>query len=177
MENGNWQRVQEWMELYSDRIIRVVYLIVDDYHLAEEITQEVFVKAYKSINSFRGESSPYTWLYRIALNLTRNALKRKSKVSFLLLNQEEKDVLAEPLEEKVVRLAIRKKIRDCIRMLPLIYREVIVLYYLDDLKISEIARVLQQPEGTVKSKLSRGKERLEEIMRKEGLEYGEERTI
>lgn len=177
MENGNWQRVQEWMELYSDRIIRVVYLIVDDYHLAEEITQEVFVKAYKSINSFRGESSPYTWLYRIALNLTRNALKRKSKVSFLFLNQEEKDVLAEPLEEKVVRLAIRKKIRDCIRMLPLIYREVIVLYYLDDLKISEIARVLQQPEGTVKSKLSRGKERLEEIMRKEGLEYGEERTI
>jgi RNA polymerase sigma-70 factor (ECF subfamily) len=177
LEVYSWQKIEKWMELYGDRIIRVVYLILNDYHLAEEITQEVFIRAYNSMDSFRGESSPYTWLYRIALNLSKNSLKRKAKISFLPLNmgKKEKDVLAEPLDEKVIRLATGKKLRDCVLELPLIYREVIILRYFDDLKISEIAHILFQPEGTVKSKLSRGRELLEAIMRKEGLEYGEER--
>jgi RNA polymerase sigma-70 factor (ECF subfamily) len=177
LEACSWQKVEEWMELYGDRIIRVVYLILDDYHLAEEITQEVFIRAYNSMDSFRGESSPYTWLYRIALNLSKNSLKRKAKISFLPLSmrKKEKDVLAEPLDEKVIRLTTGKKLRNCVLELPLIYHEVIILRYFDDLKISEIAHILHQPEGTVKSKLSRGRELLEAIMRKEGLEYGEER--
>lgn len=171
----HWQRVEEWMELYGDRLIRVVCLFTGDYHLAEEITQEVFVKAYNSIESFRGESSPYTWLYRIALNQSKNQLSRRAKIRMLPLDRQEEDLSAEPLEDKVVRLTIGGRVRDCISKLPLIYREVIILHYYDELKVSEIARVLQQPEGTVKSKLSRGRELLENIIRKEGLEYGKER--
>lgn len=183
MADRSWQKVEEWMTLYGDRIIRIVYLIIDDYHLAEEITQEVFVRAYQSLDSFRGESSAYTWLYRIALNLSKNYLQRKARIRFLPWNPEEEknileesnDGLTESLEDKVIKLTLGKKIRDCIQELPLIYREVIILYYFAELKISEIARVVQQPEGTVKSKLSRGRERLENIMRKEGLEYEGER--
>lgn len=176
MENQSWQRVEAWMGLYGDRIVRVVYLIIDDYQLAEEITQEVFVRAYHHLDSFRGESSPYTWLYQIALNLSKNYLNRKAKISFLPLTMKDKepDVLAEPIEDKVVRLSISRKIRGCIKELPLKYREVIILHYYDDQKIAEIARVLKQPEGTIKSKLARGRELLEKIMRKEGLEYGQE---
>lgn len=162
LANCSWQKVDEWMRLYGDRIIRVVYLIIDDYHVAEEITQEVFVRAFKSMNSFRGDSSAYTWLYRIALNLSRNHLNRKSKISFRPLKIEEKeDVLTESPEEKMVRKDLSRKIRDSIMQLSLIYREVIILHYFEDLKVSEIAQVLQQPEGTVKSKLSRGREALE----------------
>ncbi|ATW26792.1 RNA polymerase sigma factor [Candidatus Formimonas warabiya] len=171
--NSGWQKVAEWMKLYGDRIIRVVYLIIDDYHVAEEITQEVFVRAFKSMNSFRGDSSAYTWLYRIALNLSRNHLNHKSKIRFRPLNMEEKeDVFTESPEDKVVRKVMNGKIRASIRQLPLIYREVIILHYFEDLKVAEIAQILQQPEGTVKSKLSRGREALENTLRKEVWEDG-----
>ncbi|WP_347489045.1 sigma-70 family RNA polymerase sigma factor [Desulfoscipio sp. XC116] len=166
--NSSWQKVDEWMRLYGDKIIRVVYLIVNDYHVAEEITQEVFVRVFNSVNSFRGDSSAYTWLYRIALNLSRNHLSRKAKISFRPLKIEEKeDGLTESPEEKVVRKDMHKKIRSSIMQLPLIYREVIILHYFEELKVPEIARVLRQPEGTVKSKLSRGRKALENTLRKE----------
>lgn len=173
MEDRNWQKVDDWMRLYGDRIIRVIYLIIDDYHVAEEITQEVFVKAYKNMDSFRGDSSPYTWLYRIALNLSKNHLKRKSRIWFIIFkNVETETRLTEPLEEKVINMTISAGVRACILKLPLIYREVIILHYFEDLKVSDMARILEQPEGTVKSKLFRGRELLEAIMRKEGLKDG-----
>ncbi len=178
LEDRNWQIIDDWMRQYGDRIIRVVYLIIDDYHLAEEITQEVFVRAYNSLDSFRSESSAYTWLYRIALNLTRNYLNRKFKIRFLPLADEERaDLISEPLEEKAIRLSISQSIRKCIRKLPEIYREVIILHYFEEMKVTEIAQVLQQSEGTVKSRLSRGRESLENMMRKEGLEYGGQRFL
>lgn len=170
MADHNWQQVDEWMRLYGDKIIRLVYLIIDNYHVAEEITQEVFVKAYRNKGSFRGDSSPYTWLYRIALNLSKNYIKRKSRIWFIPFKNEEKENrLTESLEEKVVCKTISAGVRACILKLPLIYREVIILHYFEDLKVSEIARVLGQAEGTVKSKLFRGRKLLKEILRKEGL--------
>ncbi len=176
MEDRSWQKVDEWMRLYGDKIMRAVYLIVDDYHLAEEITQEVFVKSYHSLQAFRGEASPYTWLYRIAINLSRDYLNRKSKIKFLPLLAEEEhlDTLSESLEDEINRLTTGKKIKECIDKLPLIYREVIILHYFEDMKLSDIAQVLKQPEGTIKSKLSRGREFLENTMRKEGLVDEEE---
>lgn len=175
MEDRGWQKVDEWMRQYGDRIMRTVCLMVEDHHLAEEITQEVFVNSYQSLSSFRGDSSPYTWLYRIAINLSRNHLRRKKILRFLPLVDEDRqtDVLQEPLEEKVARVTTGRKVRDCIKQLPLIYREVIILHYYEEMKISEIAEVLQQPEGTVKSKLARGRDSLQNIMRKEGLVYEE----
>ncbi|HHV65351.1 MAG TPA: sigma-70 family RNA polymerase sigma factor [Peptococcaceae bacterium] len=179
MEDLGWQKVVEWMEKYGNRIIRVVYLLVNDYHLAEEITQEVFIQAYNSLESFRGESSPYTWLYRIALNLSKNYLKRKERISFLPFKEEagEEDILTEPVEEQVIKLVAGHRVRECVGQLPLAYREVIILYYYDGLKIAEIAGVLEQPVGTVKSKLSRGRELLEKIFRKEGLGDEEGRGV
>ncbi|MDD2498285.1 MAG: sigma-70 family RNA polymerase sigma factor [Desulfitobacteriaceae bacterium] len=173
MEDRNWQKVDEWMKLYGDRLIRVIYLLINNYHVAEEITQEVFVKAYSNMGSFRGDSSPYTWLYRVALNLSKNHLSRKSRIWFIpFKNVERENRITEPLEDIVISLDINGRVRGCILKLPLIYREVIILYYFEDLKVSEIAQVLEQPEGTVKSKLFRGRELLEDIIRKEGLADG-----
>jgi RNA polymerase sigma-70 factor (ECF subfamily) len=179
LEDLGWQKVEEWMEQYGNRIIRVVYLLVNDYHLAEEITQEVFVQAYNSLGSFRAESSPYTWLYRIALNLSKNYLRRKERISFMPLKEEagEEDILAEPVEEQVIKLVAGHRVRECLGELPVAYREVIILYYYDALKIAEIARLLEQPVGTVKSKLSRGRDLLEIIFRKEGLGDEEGRGV
>lgn len=173
MTKSSWQRVDDWMKLYGDKIIRVVYLITDDYHAAEEITQEAFVRAYKSMDSFRSDSSAYTWLYRIALNLSRNHLRRQSRINIIpLKNYENEDMSTETPEEEVVSRDRNGNLRECVRQLPLIYREVIILHYFEDMKVSEIAALLQQPDGTVKSKLSRGRDLLENLIRKEGLEDG-----
>lgn len=174
MEDQSWQIVGSWMQEYGDRIMRVVYLIIGEYHPAEEITQEVFVKAYNSMKIFRVESSPYTWLYRIAINLSKTYLNRRSKIRFLPLNEDIRaEVVTEPPDEKAVRAGIGRQIRECIGQLPVIYREVIILHYFGEMKIAEIAQVLEQPEGTVKSKLSRGRVLLEDSLRKEGLAGGE----
>jgi len=176
----NWQQVEEWMALYGDRILRMVFLIVDDLHQAEEIAQDVFIKAFENAGNFRGESSPYTWLYRIALNCSRDILKRRRRWRLERWGEDPGLLAAaqpppESLEEQAARRETGRKIRHCISRLPLRYREVIILYYYDDLKISDIARVLEQPEGTVKSHLARGRSALEKLMRKEGLAYVEGR--
>jgi len=178
LEDRSWQVVDMWMRAYGDKLMRVVYLIVHDYHLAEEITQEVFVRAYRSMETFRGDASIYTWLYRIALNLSRNHLSRRSKIRFIPFGHQEKENdLTESLEEKVVQSTVNKQIRNCIRALPVKYREVIILHYFEQMKITEISQILQQPEGTVKSKISRARVLLEKRMRKEGLADDGERSF
>lgn len=171
-----WARIEAWMDCYGDRIMRAVYLIVQDYHQAEEITQDVFMKAYHKLSSFRGESSDYTWLYRIALNLARNNLRRKARIRFLPLDKGELEGedRGERLEDETCRKTVRDNIRRCIARLPLKYREVVVLHYFEDMKIADIANILGQPAGTIKSKLSRGREALEQMLREEGLDHGEE---
>lgn len=172
MAEQDWQRVEAWMALYSDRILRLSFLIVGDLHLAEELTQEVFIKAFENAGNFRGESSPYTWLYRIALNLSRNALRRRRHLRFEPWEEGNRlPVWQESLEDQATRREAGRKIRGCISRLPLRYREVLVLYYYDDRKIADIAKVLEQPEGTIKSRLARGRAALEKAMRKEGLAY------
>lgn len=175
MDEQNWQQVEEWMTLYGDRIIRLVCLVVNDLHLAEEITQEVFIKAFENTPDFRNQASPYTWLYRIAINLSRNYLRRRHRLRFEPWEEElRQSIPEEPLEEQVTRRETGRKIRNCISQLPLRYREVIVLYYYEDLKITDIVKVLEKPEGTIKSHLARGRDALVKVMRKEGLAYAGE---
>lgn len=171
MLGQHWQQVEEWMGLYGDRIMRVVFLVVNDIHLAEEITQDVFIKAYENADNFRSASAPYTWLYRIALNLSRNNIRRRRR--FRLVPWEDDvyplHVLEEPLVDHIIRRDTGRQIRRCLRQLPIRYLEVVVLYYYEDLKIGDIAHVLEMPEGTVKSHLARGRKALEKVMRKEGM--------
>lgn len=173
MGDNNWMKIDDWMNTHGDRILRAVYLITDDFHLAEEITQEVFIQAYRQLPSFRGDASPYTWLYKIALNLSRTHVRRRNRFKFLpLLGEEQRaDTLEEPVEEKVSQKTTGKEIRKCINQLPQKYKEVILLFYFEDMKISQIAGVLEQPEGTVKSSLARARNTLKAILRKEGLVY------
>lgn len=154
---------EQIMREYGTRVLRLVTFLVKDRSLAEDITQDVFVKVYRHLPRFRQESSVHTWLYRIAVNeckcylrswsfrhiLPRSWIRQDGELSTesLVLDQAERDQLvAEVLQ------------------LPPLYRQVIALHYYADLSIGEVADVLGVTEGTVRTRLHRARQQLRKRM-------------
>jgi RNA polymerase sigma-70 factor (ECF subfamily) len=148
------------------RLDRLAQLVVGNPMAAEDITQEAFLRAYRGLPRFRGESSFYSWMYRITLNLCLNYLRRQPRVPSLAADAppSHTDVVADPstlLEDR----ERQRLIRGAIDALPPHYRVVVVLRDLEGLSYQEIADLLSIPVGTVKSRLNFGKRLLKEKLR------------
>ena len=142
------------MDAYGAGLVRLCCLYLKDYALAEDAAQETFVRAYRSLSSFRGDASEKTWLTRIAINVCKNMLRSPWR---RLLDWGSPDRLPEPTcqleaEDRDVRRAVLR--------LPVKYREVILLYYYEELPVREIARILKAPLATVSTRLARARARL-----------------
>lgn len=143
------------MNAYGDTIVRLCTLQLRDCQLAQDASQETFLKAYRFMERFRGESSEKTWLCRIALNtcrsMRRNGWFRLVEVGSLRESlpapQQAFDVEDDELTFAIAGLKAK-------------YREVILLYYYQEMKIGEIAAVLGAPEKTVSTRLSRARDML-----------------
>lgn len=167
------------MHEYGTRVLHLAYFYLKDRHMAEDVAQEVFLKAYRSWDSFRGESSPYTWLYRIAVNLCRD--KARSAWWRRLVPSEEPRATdhtdweaAQPEanpEEAALLSDRRSAVMQYVMQLPEAYREVVFLFYYQDLSTVEIADVTGQNENTIKTRLFRARAMLKKMM----LEGGDER--
>ncbi len=151
-----------------ERIYNLCYYMTGDAEAARELTQESFLRAYKALGGFRGESSVYTWLYKIALNRCRTYLKKRGREKNVSLD-ELHDAGWDPAEDPPDNLMDIMAVRRALTMLPPEHREILLLFYFDEMKYEEIAEALDIPMGTVKSRLSRAKAAL-----KEALGYGAE---
>ena len=145
-------KIEELIDLYGDDILRLCLLYMGDRQLAEDAFQEAFVKAWKYLPGFRGESSVKTWLSRIAVNTCKGMLRtpwlrmrRKSQSVDALLN------LPAPEAEDHHDLV------QAVCTLPDRYREVIVLHYAQDMKLREIADMLHIPANTVSTRLRKAR--------------------
>ncbi len=154
------------VEKYYPRIDRLAQQVVGTPMTAEDIAQEVFLRAYRALPRFRGESSLYSWLYRITINLCLNHLRRQPDVPLaredpaLPLRASRSDpssLLEERERDRFVRRAIDS--------LPAHYRIVVVLRDIEGLAYQEIAALLNIPMGTVKSRINFGKRLLKEKLR------------
>jgi RNA polymerase sigma-70 factor (ECF subfamily) len=165
-ETGTVRDFEGIVHKYQDRIFNTVMRLVANHEDALDITQEVFLKAYKALRGFRGGASVYTWLYRIAVN---TALSHRRNLSGRPLHFSESPdpqgygVIKE-LEnpdsgagELVSRKEIQVKIQEAILSLAGDLRSVVVLRDVEGLGYDEIAKVLRLPAGTVKSRLHRGR--------------------
>ena len=157
---------------YQDRLVFSVYKFLKDYELAQDIAQEAFVKAFKNIEKFRGDSSFYTWIYRIAINTAKNFLSSKSRKSeiyddeIMELKLSESAVTSENPENILEAEELRSMMMDAIQDLPDDIRTTLSLREFDGLSYEEIAEVQNCPIGTVRSRIHKGREILDKTFSK-----------
>ena len=177
-QNGDLEAMSCLIVKYQDRIYNAILKICQNYDDAAELTQDTFVKVLENINSFRSNSSFYTWLFRVAVNHTLNYCKRRFKLSPLSLDAEIDqgeggrgklaEVLASPDEPDPAVVAQQKELTkiviNLIGQLQQEYRVVLVLRDIEQMTYAEIAEVLQIETGTVKSRLSRARVKLRELL-------------
>ncbi len=152
---------------YGNELVRLAYSYVKDTESAKDVVQNTFIKCYKNLDTFRNEAHIKTWLYRITINECKDYLKSwnyKMVQVKSFINETAKSILPST-ERTVIDKYENEEIRDTIFSLPKVYREVIYLYYYESLKTEELAKVLDIPVNTVKTRLRRAKQRLEPMIR------------
>jgi RNA polymerase sigma-70 factor, ECF subfamily len=164
---------------YKDRVYNLCYRFVGNYEDADDCAQEVFVRVYRFLKDFRGESVFATWLYRITVNVCKNKRlsqeyrNRRNTLSLdVPLETDEGEVKIEVKDESLspaVAFETKEKralIQEAIAALPEDQREIVVLRDIEGLSYEEIARVTGMNVGTVKSKLSRARDALSVKLRR-----------
>ena len=144
---------------------------------ALDISQEAFLKAYRQLESFRGDSRFSVWLYRMTYNLCIDFLRKKPRAAVISLSWQDEDGEAQELEipdlrslpeNSVLRKEMRKTIADSINELNEMHREILVMREITGMSYTDIADALRISEGTVKSRLARARESLATILVKKG---------
>ncbi|HEY4600694.1 MAG TPA: sigma-70 family RNA polymerase sigma factor [Cerasibacillus sp.] len=171
----------EVMNTYGDYLLRTAYLLVKDHHTAEEAVQDTFITAFEKIHQLEDEQKLKSWLTTIVINRCRAQMRKWSwKNIFTTYDVFERIKENEPAqspEDFILKMAQNEKISDAILQLDYKYREVITLFYFNDMKIKEIARHIQSYENTVKSRLKRARILLKQIVMKGDVLYDEENNI
>ena len=173
VKKGDYRAFDLLVLKYQSRVIATAFKFVKEKQLAEDIAQEAFIKSYKSIDSFREESSFYTWVYRITVNTAKNYLlssKRRDEVVISDLSQDdsfypEKLDIDSP-QEILKASELRDLIFETLSSLGEETRTALSLREFDGLSYEQIAEIVQCPVGTVRSRIFRGREVIEEVVGK-----------
>ncbi len=167
VKNGDKKAFDALVIKYQSRIINLISRFVHNPHDASDVAQEAFIKAYRALPKFRGDSAFYTWLYRIAVNTAKNFLSSglrqpfDTAVDFDEMEQiEQSDSLREQTtpEHLLLTQELQETIITAIEELPVDLRSAITLRELDGLSYEEIATVMECPVGTVRSRIFRARE-------------------
>ena len=161
---------------YQHKVVKLVMRYLRDPADAEDVAQEAFIKAYRALPQFRGESAFYTWLYRIAINTAKNALAARDRnpVTYDLdvqgNNEESSDLVArlrdpETPEGLALTEEIRTTVNAAIGELPEDLRTAIILRELEGMSYEEIAAAMDCPVGTVRSRIFRAREAIDRRLR------------
>lgn len=153
------EKLYQMIEKYEKELLRMCCVYLRDMSMAEDAVQETFLKAYKGLNSFRGNSSERTWLIRIAINVC-NDMRRSAWFRFI-----DKKVDVDRLEipradQNDVSISLMMEIMR----LPQKYMEVVLLYYYEDLKLNQIAETLGMSESMVSRRLRKAREMLKGML-------------
>ena len=155
------------VERYQERIRNLIYSIFREQQVVDDLSQEVFIKAYEALPQFRFQSSFYTWLYRIAVNKSRDELrKRKVRRWFSLqtmLESGDKELGSKIVVEQHDN-ELQELLAAGLKTLPEKYRIAIILKDVDGLSYEEIAEIMECEIGTVKSRLSRARAMLRKVL-------------
>lgn len=158
---GDMAYFEEIYEKYATDVLRVSYFYLGDRQKAEDVCQDVFVRLITNAPVLQ-EGREKAWLLKVALNRCRD-LWRGAWVKRVILGSPAFELI--PAPDAIDKLADQQEIMGAIHQLPASFREVILLHYYQGYGITEIAEMMDLPEGTISSRLSRGRKKLESILK------------
>lgn len=173
-QNGDISAFEELINAHKDNVYKTAYSFVGNHHDASDISQIAFIKAYKNIGKFNFKSEFSTWLYRITVNSCLDEirkLKRQTGSTFSIDDDENtKDVLPDlnTPEEAYEKEELKRKVRENINKLSDKYKRVIIYRDINGLSYDEIAKIEKCSAGTIKSRISRARDALKELISKDG---------
>ena len=159
---------------YQHKVTSLISRYVHDWSECQDVAQETFIRAYRALGNFRGDSQFYTWLYRIAVNTAKNhlvAMKRRPPTSDVEADEAEHYAGAQRLhdhdtpEHEMLRGEIAREVSDTVAGLPEELRQAITLREMDGLSYEEIAETMDCPIGTVRSRIFRAREAIDARLR------------
>ncbi len=154
------------LALYSDKVFHLAYSMLRNETQAEDMTQDIFLRIWKGLPSYHGGASLSTWIYTIARNTCLTELKKRAARPTVSIHEPEFEAAAEglpALQSADRETGIEMDVRQALQQLPEKYRQVIVLFYLEQKSYEEVSALLGLPLGTVKTFLYRAKKELLKI--------------
>lgn len=162
-QSGDTLAFDQLVVRYSPRLYGMIYHMTSNKEDANDLTQDVFAKAYRSLNRFRGRSSFYTWIYAIGTNMTLNFLKKRNRRAAWSLDNLDSGIQN---DEAMVDLAhaanprhqsdlneLQKKLNEAMQSLSNAHRAVVTMFDIQGIPHAEISKILKVSEGTVRSRL------------------------
>ena len=160
IQESSRSELERLMDQYGSSLLRMCALYLKDADLAQDAVQETFIRAYRHLNDYRGESSEKTWLTTIAMNVSRDMLR----TAWFRHQSRSTDIDTLPEQPAVFEFPDNTVLTEVMR-LPAKYREVILLRYYEGLKLKEVASALGLSDGRVRSRLNKANELLRDRLK------------
>ena len=174
-QNGDIGAFNQIVYRYKDRLINFIYRFVNDIDKSEDLTQDTFLKLYTHKDSYKEIAKFSTWLYTIAANLAKTELrkiKRRKTFSISDLSKDDSEfvISSEAIgpDDKDINSTFEKNIQIALERLSVDFKTIIILRDIQELSYDEISKIMKLPIGTVKSRINRGRLKLQELLIKKG---------
>ena len=177
-QNGDISAYNQIVYRYKDRLLNFIYRYLNDIDRAEDLLQDTFMKLYTHKDSYKEIAKFSTWLYTIAANLSKTELrklKRRKTFSVTELSREDRKFIIRGSEndpsEQYLNDNLDRNIQKSLSELPNDFKTIIILRDIQELSYDEISKIVGLPLGTVKSRINRGRIKLQELLKKRSVKY------
>ena len=174
VQAGNVGAFDQLVQKYREHIFSVIYNMTSNREDASDLTQETFIKAFQAVARFKGKSSFFTWIYRIAINTTMTFLKKRNRRRFISYEKIDEEVSNNEIFERLTAKnrsekgalihELQEKLNDSLQKLSPKHRTVVVLHEIEGLDHAEIAQITKTSVGTVRSRLHYAKQQLQSYL-------------
>jgi RNA polymerase sigma-70 factor (ECF subfamily) len=174
VQKGDKRAFDLLVKKYQHKLVSVVGRYINDWSECQDVAQEAFIRAYRAIGAFRGDSQFYTWIYKIAINTAKNYLVSQGRrpptddiavEDAVLFDGSARLSESATPERELLREEIERTVFATVEALPVELRQAITLREVDGLSYEEIAEAMNCPIGTVRSRIFRAREAIDETLR------------
>jgi RNA polymerase sigma-70 factor (ECF subfamily) len=167
-KNGNTSAFDEIVKRYQRKVYTLARRILGNHEDADDIAQEVFIKLFYSLNDFKGESSLFTWIYRITVNECKSFLRKKKIREFVQIDEVANLLkFGQTPDQELFEKEERNLIERAVEKLPTKQRMIFVMRFFEDLDYQEIAKILNKPIGTLKANYFHAVKKIQKFIKDE----------